>query len=567
MMKMIKGVQVDPGRSLLVLKIVLGVVFVIAGIGKLTANAEFVSEVTGYGLLSPGLARVYASVLPWVELVTGLSLVAGLFTVPALVLSVLMALSFLIANIFVLAHGNTALCNCFGQLIPLNHTASLIIDCAMVAAGGLLIRYRKNTPNIRLDDRLSRITWSTRPVINLLPRPVFHGLLLGMVVLVIGVPASFVDARTIAYKEMDDALAAGRPVVLSFYLEGCEECAEERTILGELAATYGSYIAFIRADFHTESRLARDFGVYRVPSTVFLGGTPAERHVIETIVGLVTKDMFLDVFYDKIRVPFWERFGPMARFTADPVAGDVPIKVKFRDISRGVVETWAWDFNSDGIIDSTVQNPSNIFSEPGNYDVTLSVNGTFGADVITRAALLDLSFARGEADFTASPKEFTDPTTAVQFRDTSKGYVEQWAWDFDDDGTIDSTERDPVYIYGSPGHYAVRLTIRGPFGVETVKKENYIYVINTIAEANFTASITEIEGKNQAVHFYDESQGDITAWEWDFDGDGTIDSSEENPVYTYARDGVYSVTLTIRTATGEDTLTLHDYITVRGCST
>jgi len=50
---------------------------------------------------------------------------------------------------------------------------------------------------------------------------------------------------------------------------------------------------------------------------------------------------------------------PVADFSADPVSGDVPLTVQFTDLSTGDgISEWAWDFDDDGTIDSTEQNPS-----------------------------------------------------------------------------------------------------------------------------------------------------------------------------------------------------------------
>ena len=39
------------------------------------------------------------------------------------------------------------------------------------------------------------------------------------------------------------------------------------------------------------------------------------------------------------------------------------------------------------------------------------------------------------------------------------------------------------------------------------------------------------------VQFNDESAGDITSWEWDFDNDGTVDSTAQSPTHTYTIQG------------------------------
>jgi len=49
---------------------------------------------------------------------------------------------------------------------------------------------------------------------------------------------------------------------------------------------------------------------------------------------------------------------------------------------------------------------------------------------------------------------------------------------------------------------------------------------------------------------------EITNWLWDFDNDGTIDSYEQNPSYTYEVTGYYSVSLTVEDDIGNSTTTI-----------
>ncbi len=82
--------------------------------------------------------------------------------------------------------------------------------------------------------------------------------------------------------------------------------------------------------------------------------------------------------------------------------------------------------------------------------------------------------------------------------------------------------------------------------------------------ADFTADITEGTAP-LTVHFTDLSTAEnttITSWEWDFDNDSVIDSEEQNPVWTYTEEGIYTVSLTVSDGTISDTETKVDYITV-----
>jgi len=63
-----------------------------------------------------------------------------------------------------------------------------------------------------------------------------------------------------------------------------------------------------------------------------------------------------------------------ANFTATPNSGNAPLTVQFTDISSGVNnQIWQWDFDGDGEIDSTEQNPLFTYQNPGIYDASLTI--------------------------------------------------------------------------------------------------------------------------------------------------------------------------------------------------
>ena len=70
---------------------------------------------------------------------------------------------------------------------------------------------------------------------------------------------------------------------------------------------------------------------------------------------------------------------------------------------------------------------------------------------------------------------------------------------------------------------------------------------------------------NDEVSFTDESSNLITNFSWDFQNDGTYDSFEQNPTFTYTEAGTYDVKLKISNATHVDSLIKQDYITVTYC--
>ena len=68
--------------------------------------------------------------------------------------------------------------------------------------------------------------------------------------------------------------------------------------------------------------------------------------------------------------------------------------------------------------------------------------------------------------------------------------------------------------------------------------------------------------EGEAVHFKDMSSGDVTSWNWAFEGGNPATSTERNPVVTYDKAGSYAVTLTVSDGTATDTKTRTGYINV-----
>lgn len=85
------------------------------------------------------------------------------------------------------------------------------------------------------------------------------------------------------------------------------------------------------------------------------------------------------------------------------------------------------------------------------------------------------------------------------------------------------------------------------------------YVFAQTPSANFTANT--LSGCSPLiVQLQDLSSGSPTSWSWDL-GNGSV-SSQQNPQATYFNPGTYTVRLTVTNATGTNTLTRMQYITV-----
>ena len=192
-----------------------------------------------------------------------------------------------------------------------------------------------------------------------------------------------------------------------------------------------------------------------------------------------------------------------------------------------------------------------------SYD---SGNGGDNMYAMTTILIVEKSATGIFADFKASSTSGEAPLQ-IRFTDQSTGSPVSWAWDFENDGIIDSTEQDPTWIYNSAGTYTVKLTVTNDAGSDDETKTGYITVTAApIAPvAAFTVNVTSGTAP-LTVHFTDQSIGAPISWTWEF-GDGES-SAEQNPSHTYSAPGNYTVTLTVSNVDGFSSRTEDDYISV-----
>jgi formylglycine-generating enzyme required for sulfatase activity len=79
---------------------------------------------------------------------------------------------------------------------------------------------------------------------------------------------------------------------------------------------------------------------------------------------------------------------PVASFTATPTSGNAPLTVQFTDTSTQWPTAWQWDFENDGVVDSTQQNPSWTYTSNGVYSVRLVATNFVGSGAVTRSNLV-----------------------------------------------------------------------------------------------------------------------------------------------------------------------------------
>lgn len=240
---------------------------------------------------------------------------------------------------------------------------------------------------------------------------------------------------------------------------------------------------------------------------------------------------------------------PVSDFTASPINICVGESVTYTDLSYVVgtssISDWAWDFDGDGLVDDTTQNPpAYVFNTPGTYTSELRVWTNGCSDTSTVVINVGESPTAG---FTFNNVCFG---TLMSFTDTSNangGTISNWNWDFQNNGTVDNTNQNPSHGYPNPGVYDVELMVETTAGCKDSIVQT-VYV-NPLPVANFSATSVCF---SQTTTFTDSSTiatGNITDWAWDF-GDGVGTSAVQHPTYTYTATGQYNVSLTVTSDSG-----------------
>jgi len=261
--------------------------------------------------------------------------------------------------------------------------------------------------------------------------------------------------------------------------------------------------------------------------------------------------------------------GPTADFSASTLSGDEPLTVIFTNnsTSHDGFSSWLWDFGDSQ--NSTAQHPIHEYTQDGIYTISLTVTDADGDnDTETKIDYITVLDIGPTADFSASPLSGDEPLTVI-FTDNSTSYdgFSSWLWNFGDGQN--STEKDPIHEYTQDGIYTVFVTVTDADGDEdTETKIDYITVLNIGPTAGFSVS-PGVEGLAgiTTFAFMDTTSGGQApyTYAWDFENDGTVDSTVTDPTQMYTTSGTYTVSLTVTDDLGNsDTTTTQITVGIRG---
>ncbi|MBL0341053.1 MAG: PKD domain-containing protein [Bacteroidetes bacterium] len=215
--------------------------------------------------------------------------------------------------------------------------------------------------------------------------------------------------------------------------------------------------------------------------------------------------------------------------------------------------SWLWDFG-DGTTANT-QSPSHLYSNPGSYDITLTVTTSSGCNgSVTLPGYITVDQIPTPS-FTVSNPIGCKPLSTI-FTNTSTNGV-TYLWDFGDGNT--STGFNPANQYLNAGTYNVTLTATSLNGCNSSITQNAAVVVNSITGT--LSGAPRFGCSPLSVLFNSSATPAAASYAWNFGNGNTATTQSASSVYTPL--GNYTVTLILTSADGcKDTLVRTNYIRV-----
>ncbi|MBI2581756.1 PKD domain-containing protein [Candidatus Woesearchaeota archaeon] len=196
---------------------------------------------------------------------------------------------------------------------------------------------------------------------------------------------------------------------------------------------------------------------------------------------------------------------------AVPSSGKAPLEVTFNLVSSEEILSVSWDFNGDGIEDSTELAPTFVYGA-GTHIASANVTTASGSTIVSTTITVDEPFSVSviavpssgiaplTVKFTASVSEFPDKNTIFMY-----------SWDFNNDGVVDSVEQNPSYTFENVGDVVAQLKVRdaaSSFDGMEVSKQIPITVSSYDSKINIVSYFpTALQLKENQITFLVSNEG------------------------------------------------------------
>ncbi|RMG54101.1 MAG: PKD domain-containing protein, partial [Bacteroidetes bacterium] len=246
-------------------------------------------------------------------------------------------------------------------------------------------------------------------------------------------------------------------LVVTDSISGCVNQATQNLVVTDPQA------GFTASDTYGCAPLAVNFGNTSVDATNYLwdfgdGTTSTAANPSHTYTSTGTYTVTL-IASDgacadtMVQTSYIEVIGGTVDFVVNSTNGCAPLPVHFNDASTPYPGTsivgWSWQFGDGGT--SFAPNPNYTYSNPGSYDVTLTIIDSEGCSAsITKANYVNPTYPTAgfvTTDTVACPGAF------ISFTNQSSGNGLSYLWNFGDGTT--GTAPNPTHLYPGNGIYTV----------------------------------------------------------------------------------------------------------------
>ena len=254
---------------------------------------------------------------------------------------------------------------------------------------------------------------------------------------------------------------------------------------------------------------------------------------------------------------------------AVPTFGAAPLAVTFSPdaTTSTAIERYEWDFDGDGVVDSTDTVGRNYpwtYTASGVYDAVLTVTDSDGESA-SAVRTITVTNRPPAVLASAAPSNGAVPLS-VRFSAsvTDSDAIRSYAWDFDGDGTTDETTASAAttHVYERQGTFRPIVTVTDALGGSTRLQVPSIEIRSGPAGSpTVTASASRTGGVVPLSVAFDASAsalGDdaVASWSWDFDGDGVFDteaSTSARASHVFGSQGRFFARVRLTTVAGQTT--------------
>jgi len=239
-------------------------------------------------------------------------------------------------------------------------------------------------------------------------------------------------------------------------------------------------------------------------------------------------------------------FGQSPNFTYSQTCyGQQTILVGSSSLPDTAITSWQWDMDGDGVYDLNSKTIVYFFTANDTVAVKLKITPNYGTpDSITKNVIIDplpnVNFIVDNL-CTGSIATYSGACTI------SVGFISQYLWDFDNNGTTDNSSNDTVTFAcgGTPNTYFSRLTCVSDKGCSAFATKT-IQVFQT-PTASFSIADTCLNDNTLFTNWSTINSPDY--YRWDF-GDGFQSTTSGNANHIYTAIGNYNVSLIAVTMNG-----------------